>query len=246
MKSIWQHSYAVDGDMDQSSSHIQQTCWPRCEKSEKALDHCLALYVALQHWLRLQTHMEWLTHPPQTYEGVYNIHMLWMGIRIHNHANSTSLVGPDLGSQWNPVSLLGPVWSPTALVEESNTHGMVYTSTPNIWKMFGTIHMLWMGIWIHHHAIFTLLVVSRPRFGESEKVLGHCLAQYEALLPWLRLQTHMEWLPHLPQAYGNCLEPSNAVNGDMDKSSSHLHHTCWSRFGKSEKVLGHCLAPNLH
>jgi hypothetical protein len=28
-------------------------------------------------------------------------------------------------------------------------------------------------------------------------VLGHCLVVYEAIVHWLRLQTHVEWIPAL-------------------------------------------------
>ena len=34
---------------------------------------------------------------------------------------------------------------------------MVPTSTSNIYQVFDNLHMLWMGIWIHHHAIATTL-----------------------------------------------------------------------------------------
>jgi ABC-type lipopolysaccharide export system ATPase subunit len=30
-------------------------------------------------------------------------------------------------------------------------------STPNVKKVIDNLHMLWMGIWIHHHAITTTL-----------------------------------------------------------------------------------------
>ena len=32
-------------------------------------------------------------------------------------------------------------------------------------------------------------------------------------------------------------QPSYAVDGDMDPSPWHYHHTCWSRYA----ILGHCL-----
>jgi hypothetical protein len=35
---------------------------------------------------------------------------------------------------------------------------MVPISTPNIYKVIDNLHMLWMGIWVHHHAITTTLV----------------------------------------------------------------------------------------
>jgi hypothetical protein len=44
------------------------------------------------------------------------------------------------------------------LVEAPNPHGMVPTSTIYTYKVFKTIHMLWMGRWIHHHVTSTILV----------------------------------------------------------------------------------------
>ena len=69
---------------------------------------------------------------------------------------------------------------------------MVPISPPNISKV--NHHMLWMGIWIHHHALST--DSCRSRFGKSAEILGHCLVVYEALVHWLRLQTHIEWFSH--------------------------------------------------
>ena len=59
-----------------------------------------------------------------------------------------------------PRSLLGAKWSICAVVEAPNPHGMVLTSTPdNIWKVIDNLHMLWMGIWMHHHAVPTTRTV---------------------------------------------------------------------------------------
>jgi hypothetical protein len=44
------------------------------------------------------------------------------------------------------------------LVEAPNPHWMVPTSTIYTYKVFNSIHMLWMGRWIHHHATLTILV----------------------------------------------------------------------------------------
>jgi hypothetical protein len=70
---------------------------------------------------------------------------------------------------------------------------------PNIYKAFDILHMLWMGIWIHHHAVTTYCY--QPRFGKSAEILGHCLVVYEALVHWLMLQTHVEWIQPLLQTY---------------------------------------------
>jgi hypothetical protein len=39
-------------------------------------------------------------------------------------------------------------------------------------------------------------------------------------------------------------QPSHAVDVDMDPSSCLYSHTCWPRFGKLDKILGHCLVLN--
>jgi hypothetical protein len=57
------------------------------------------------------------------------------------------------------------------LVEAPNPHGMVPTSTIYIYKVFKTIHMLWMGRWINNHAFLAILV--GKEFGESEDFLDH-------------------------------------------------------------------------
>jgi hypothetical protein len=44
------------------------------------------------------------------------------------------------------------------VVEALDPHGMVPTSPSSIYKVFDNVHMLWMGIWIHHHAVTTALV----------------------------------------------------------------------------------------
>jgi len=68
MKGVWQPSYAVDGDMGQSSCWYHRSCCSRFWKSAHILGHCLKLNEATVHWLRLQTHMEWFPPPLQWYE----------------------------------------------------------------------------------------------------------------------------------------------------------------------------------
>jgi hypothetical protein len=69
----------------------------------------------------------------------------------------------------------------------------------HIYRVIDMPHMLWKGIWIYHHAVTTCQF--QPRFGKSAEILGHCLVVYEALVHWLMLQTHVEWIPPLPQTY---------------------------------------------
>jgi len=54
--------------------------------------------------------------------------------------------------------------SPCALVEAPNPHGMVPTSSSNICKVLDSLHMLWMGIWVHHHAA-TATLTNGPDLG---------------------------------------------------------------------------------
>jgi hypothetical protein len=69
---------------------------------------------------------------------------------------------------------------------------MVLLSTPNIYNVFDNHHMLWMGIWIHHHAI-TISQASQKLGTKSAEIPGHSLVMNEAFVQWLRLQTHLEW-----------------------------------------------------
>ncbi len=39
------------------------------------------------------------------------------------------------------------------MVEALNPHEMAPTSTANIYKVIDNLHMLQMGVWIHHNAI---------------------------------------------------------------------------------------------
>jgi hypothetical protein len=45
----------------------------------------------------------------------------------------------------------------------SRPHGMVPTSLLHIYKVFETIHMLWMSRWIHHHITTTIIVAAELR-----------------------------------------------------------------------------------
>ncbi len=44
------------------------------------------------------------------------------------------------------------------MVEVLDPPGMVPTSTISMYKVFDNVHMLWMGILIHHHAFSTAVV----------------------------------------------------------------------------------------
>ncbi len=101
---------------------------------------------------------------------------------------------------------------------------MVPTSTPYIYKVFETIHKLWMGRWVHHHAITTIFVC--PKFREladflGADFLGHNKATNDARVDWLRPKTHMEWFPHPLHTYTStrCLRPFIVCCGWADGST---------------------------
>jgi hypothetical protein len=71
------------------------------------------------------------------------------------------------------------------VVEALDPHGMVPTSTSNIYKVIGNIHILWMGIWIHHHAITTTVV--GPDLGIQVIILDGWWALNDTIMQWLRL-----------------------------------------------------------
>ncbi len=57
--------------------------------------------------------------------------------------------------------LLGHCWASNdhcGVVKALDPPGLVPTSTSSIYNEFGNVHMLWMGIWIHHHVVTTTLV----------------------------------------------------------------------------------------
>ena len=56
---------------------------------------------------------------------------------------------------WNPVSLLGYKEHHCAVTEAPTQHGMVFTSPPNIFRVFDNLHMLWMGTWNSHQVVIT-------------------------------------------------------------------------------------------
>ena len=68
---------------------------------------------------------------------------------------------------------------------------MVPTSNPYIYKykVFKTIHKLWMGRWVQHHATTTILVAAG--FRELADFLGHSKTTNDVKVQLLRPKTHM-------------------------------------------------------
>jgi len=69
-------------------------------------------------------------------------------------------VSPDLERLLKPVTLLGHEQQYLTVAEALNQHGrMIPTSTDDIKTLLDNLHMQWMGIWSHHHAITTITCV---------------------------------------------------------------------------------------
>ncbi len=94
---------------------------------------------------------------------------------------------------------------------------MVPTSTPYIYKVFETIHKLWMGRWVHHHATTTILVAAE--FRKLADFLGHSATTNDVKVQWLRPLPHLEWFPHPLHIYTRCLRPFIVCCGWADGST---------------------------
>jgi len=98
------------------------------------------------------------TSTPNIYKVIDNLHMLWMRVWRSHHTVTTKLVGPDLGRQLKLCHLSVHKWCHGTVIEALNPYGMAPTSTSNTYKVIANLYMLWMGVWIHDHAILTTLV----------------------------------------------------------------------------------------
>ena len=135
-------------------------------------------------------------------------------------------------------SLLDNTWDCCAVVEALNPHGLVPPSPLNIWEVIDNLHMLWMGIWIHHHAVTNTFVgpdlVSRHNAlvtaGQHMRLL---CSGWGSKPTWIGSPIPSE---HMRSDW----QPSYAVDGDMDPSSCCYQHICWPRFNKKAKSMGHC------
>ena len=154
-----QPSYAVDGSMEELSYRYYQTCWPRFGKTIETVSLVCA---QMMPW-----HSNWGSKP--TWNGshiplqTYTRRRLTIYICCGWEYGSIIMPLPPnlLAKIWevsgNYGSLLDGKWCRGAVVETLNPHRMAHTSTPNIYKVIVNVPMLWMGVWIHHHAIPTTL-----------------------------------------------------------------------------------------
>jgi hypothetical protein len=89
------------------------------------------------------------------------------------------------------------------LVEAPDPHGMVLTSTSNIYKVFVNIYML--SGWADGSTIMTLplyILDGIQLTGSFCQIPGlQVWATNDVMVHWLRPQTHMEWFPLPLQTY---------------------------------------------
>ena len=129
--------------------------------------------------------------------------MLWMGIWIHHHAVTTTLVGPDSKSQlksWVTAwCQMKPLCSGWGSKHTWNASRLPSIHIKGVWQCsYAVDGNTSQSLWGCNHAC-------RSRFEKSVEILGHCLVQNEALMQWLRLQTHMECFPPPLHTYQTCL-----------------------------------------
>ena len=113
----------------------------------------------MMHWLQPQTQMNGLPHPLQTCGRCLRTYICcgWT-------YGSTIITLPpflmvlSLGVDGILRLQLGYKWCHDALDDASDPHERPPTSTSNICKVFEIIHMLWLGIWIHHHPLSPYLL----------------------------------------------------------------------------------------
>ena len=156
--------------------------------------------------------------------------MMWMGIWSPHHAVTTTLVGPDLESQLKLWISAGYQMIPSCSGWGSHPiHGMIPTSTPNIYKVIDKHYMLWMGIWSLHHAVTTTLV--GPDLESQVKLwISAGCQMIPSCSGW---GSHPAWNDsHINSKHiqGDC-QTLYAVDGDMEPPSCCYHHTCGTGFG---------------
>jgi hypothetical protein len=80
---------------------------------------------------------------------------------------------------------------------------MVLASIWVIYTVVETIHMLWMGRYIHRHATST--IHAGHEIAEVGKSLGHPWATNNVMAHSLRHQIYIEWFPHPLESYTHWL-----------------------------------------
>jgi hypothetical protein len=68
--------------------------------------------------------------------------------------------------------------------------GVHPTSISYVYKVFQHLGKPWMGIWVHPYTVMPVQV------GEDFRKIGIGLSPNHVVMSWLRLQTHLESIPH--------------------------------------------------
>ena len=93
-----------------------------------------------------------------------------------------------------------PVWCCGVMVEDPNPQWLHPTSILDVYKVFGHLEMLWMGIWVHPYLIYCAGGVNFRENGAWPS-----LYLYDVVVSWLRLQTPNDCIPHPYWMYMKCL-----------------------------------------
>ena len=122
------------------------------------------------------------------------------GDMICHHVSTTTHISPNFWSQLKSLvtAWCCDVWNPCASIEAPILPEMLSTLTSFIKRVFRNLYAVegYMDPSAHHYHY-----TCSSRFWKFDEILCHFLALKECLLPWLRLQTQMEWFPHPLQPY---------------------------------------------
>ncbi len=83
------------------------------------------------------------------------------------------------------------------MVDAANTQRLHPPTMAYICKVFLQLEMLWMGIWVHTYSVLHVQV------GVSFRKNGVWPSLYDVVVPWLRLQTPIDCIPHPYGMYTN-------------------------------------------
>ena len=170
-----------------------------------------------------------------------NIHIMWMGRKIHHYAATTAAVGTDRGSWLKFQVAAGHHTMPLCSSWGCRlTWRMVPKSTYNIYKVFDNIHMVWIDWWIHRHAVTTTHDDQDLRMQlKSWVVFGHQTIPLS--YDWgCRPVLHGSHI-HIKHKQG-VWQPWYDEDGQNNPSPCRYHCSCWYRLGKLVEILSHCWA----
>jgi hypothetical protein len=85
------------------------------------------------------------------------------------------------------------------MLEAPKLLGVHPTSISYVYKVFYYLDILWMGIWVPPYTVMPVQVGSGRKTG-----VGRSLS--DVVMSWLRLQTHLESMPHPFHMYTKCFD----------------------------------------